>query len=85
LPQHGRCPSPTVLADMTAGASFPNIPAGTRRGRFQYRPHLFPGMDLKLRLAHKLQFHMLPREAPSESAAQLLLPEIRRLRAASRS
>jgi serine phosphatase RsbU (regulator of sigma subunit) len=31
---------------------------------FYYAPHLFPEMDPKLRLAHKLQFHMLPREVP---------------------
>ena len=39
----------------------------SRRGRFvsfYYRPHLFPGMDATLRLAHKLQFHLLPRELP---------------------
>ena len=35
--------------------------------RFHYRPHLFPGMDLKLMLAHKLQFHLLPRELPPGS------------------
>ncbi len=29
-----------------------------------YVPHLFPGMDLKLRLAHRLQYHLLPRELP---------------------
>jgi sigma-B regulation protein RsbU (phosphoserine phosphatase) len=27
-------------------------------------PHLFPGMDLKLQLAHKLQYHLLPAEVP---------------------
>lgn len=31
---------------------------------FYYLPHLFPGMDPDLRLAHKLQFSMLPREVP---------------------
>jgi len=31
---------------------------------FYYRPHLFPGMDLKLRLAHELQYRLLPRELP---------------------
>jgi sigma-B regulation protein RsbU (phosphoserine phosphatase) len=31
---------------------------------FHYLPHLFPGMDPDLRLAHKLQFSMLPREVP---------------------
>lgn len=32
--------------------------------KFYYIPHLFPGMELKLRLAHKLQFHLLPRNVP---------------------
>jgi sigma-B regulation protein RsbU (phosphoserine phosphatase) len=32
---------------------------------FYYRPHLFPGMDLKLRLAHELQYRLLPRELPA--------------------
>jgi sigma-B regulation protein RsbU (phosphoserine phosphatase) len=31
---------------------------------FHYLPHLFPGMDPDLRLAHRLQFSMLPREVP---------------------
>lgn len=31
---------------------------------FYYAPHLFPEMDLSLRLAHKLQYYMLPREVP---------------------
>jgi sigma-B regulation protein RsbU (phosphoserine phosphatase) len=35
--------------------------------RFYYRPHLFPGMEAELRLAHQLQFHLLPRSLP-ESA-----------------
>jgi serine phosphatase RsbU (regulator of sigma subunit) len=43
--------------------------------RFCYRPHLFPGMAEPLRLAHKLQFHLLPQElppgAPVEVAAVL--------------
>lgn len=34
---------------------------------FYYAPHLFPGMDVLLRLAHKLQFHMLPREVPPDA------------------
>lgn len=29
-----------------------------------YVPHLFPGMDPKLRLAHQLQYHLLPQEVP---------------------
>lgn len=32
--------------------------------QFNYRPHLFPGMADDLRLAHQLQFHLLPRELP---------------------
>jgi phosphoserine phosphatase RsbU/P len=31
---------------------------------FYYRPHLFPGMDLNLRLAHELQYRLLPRDLP---------------------
>jgi sigma-B regulation protein RsbU (phosphoserine phosphatase) len=34
---------------------------------FYYRPHLFPGMAPELRLAHHLQFDLLPRELPAES------------------
>ena len=34
---------------------------------FYYAPHLFPEMEPRLRLAHKLQFHMLPREVPPEA------------------
>jgi sigma-B regulation protein RsbU (phosphoserine phosphatase) len=34
---------------------------------FYYRPHLFPGMDLKLRLAHELQYRLLPQTLPPES------------------
>lgn len=34
---------------------------------FHYSPHLFPEMELALRLAHKLQFHLLPREVPPTS------------------
>jgi sigma-B regulation protein RsbU (phosphoserine phosphatase) len=29
-----------------------------------YVPHLFPGMDPKLRLAHRLQYHLLPTGVP---------------------
>ena len=32
--------------------------------RFLYHPHLFPGMEPELRLAHELQFDLLPRELP---------------------
>jgi len=48
--------------------------AAVRRGRFvsfYYRPHLFPGMELTLRLAHKLQFHLLPRELPPGSPVSI--------------
>jgi hypothetical protein len=34
---------------------------------FHYVPHLFPEMELKLKLAHKLQFHLLPRSVPPEA------------------
>jgi sigma-B regulation protein RsbU (phosphoserine phosphatase) len=34
---------------------------------FYYAPHLFPEMELSLRLAHKLQFYMLPREVPPDA------------------
>ncbi len=39
--------------------------------RFYYVPHLFPGMELKLRLAHKLQFHLLPRELPPDAPVSI--------------
>ncbi|MDH3214337.1 MAG: serine/threonine-protein phosphatase [Myxococcales bacterium] len=35
-----------------------------RHVSFFYRPHLFPKMELNLRLAHELQFELLPRELP---------------------
>jgi sigma-B regulation protein RsbU (phosphoserine phosphatase) len=42
---------------------------------FQYRPHLFPGMDPALHLGHLVQYSLLPRElppnAPVEVAAML--------------
>jgi serine phosphatase RsbU (regulator of sigma subunit) len=38
---------------------------------FYYRPHLFPGMDLKLRLAHELQYRLLPRDLPSASPVSI--------------
>jgi len=31
---------------------------------FYYSPHLFPEMEQSLKLGHKLQFYMLPREVP---------------------
>lgn len=34
---------------------------------FHYRPHLFPGMDTRLRLAHELQFRLLPQSLPETS------------------
>jgi serine phosphatase RsbU (regulator of sigma subunit) len=39
--------------------------------KFYYLPHLFPGMDQKLRLAHKLQFGLLPTELPEDSFVSL--------------
>lgn len=33
--------------------------------RFLYHPHLFPGMEPKLRLAHELQFDLLPTRLPA--------------------
>jgi len=38
---------------------------------FFYRPHLFPGMDDRLRLAHQLQFDLLPRSSPERSPLHL--------------
>ncbi|UCF68371.1 MAG: serine/threonine-protein phosphatase [Acidobacteriota bacterium] len=38
---------------------------------FRYTPHLFPDMDLKLRLAHKLQFHLLPRQLPEDAPVSI--------------
>jgi sigma-B regulation protein RsbU (phosphoserine phosphatase) len=38
---------------------------------FYYRPHLFPGMDLKLRLAHELQYRLLPRDLPPGSPVSI--------------
>jgi sigma-B regulation protein RsbU (phosphoserine phosphatase) len=38
---------------------------------FYYVPHLFQGMDLKLSLAHKLQFHLLPRELPPDAPVSI--------------
>lgn len=36
-----------------------------------YVPHLFPGMDLKLRLAHRLQYHLLPAVVPVEAPVSI--------------
>ncbi len=36
-----------------------------------YVPHLFPGMDPKLRLAHHLQYHLLPKELPPDSPVRI--------------
>jgi len=36
-----------------------------------YVPHLFPEMDLKLRLAHRLQYHLLPKEIPRDAPVQV--------------
>ncbi len=38
---------------------------------FYYRPHLFPGMDLRLRLAHELQFRLLPQELPPHAPVSI--------------
>ncbi len=38
---------------------------------FFYRPHLFPAMELKLRLAHELQYHLLPRDLPPDSPLRI--------------
>lgn len=38
---------------------------------FFYRPHLFPGMDERLRLGHHLQFDLLPRDLPAGSPLAL--------------
>lgn len=38
---------------------------------FYYRPHLFPGMDTKLRLAHELQYRLLPRKLPADSPVSI--------------
>jgi sigma-B regulation protein RsbU (phosphoserine phosphatase) len=38
---------------------------------FYYRPHLFPGMELKLRLAHELQYRLLPRKLPPGSPVSI--------------
>jgi sigma-B regulation protein RsbU (phosphoserine phosphatase) len=34
---------------------------------FVYRPHLFPGMDVALRLGHAVQYHLLPRGLPPDT------------------
>lgn len=36
-----------------------------------YVPHLFPEMDFKLRLAHRLQYHLLPKELPPDAPVQV--------------
>jgi sigma-B regulation protein RsbU (phosphoserine phosphatase) len=38
---------------------------------FYYSPHLFPDMDPSLKLGHKLQFYMLPREVPQGAPVSL--------------
>jgi phosphoserine phosphatase RsbU/P len=38
---------------------------------FYYRPHLYPEMDEKLKLAHKLQFNLLPTYCPQNAPVQL--------------
>jgi sigma-B regulation protein RsbU (phosphoserine phosphatase) len=56
------------------GTPGPREEATSDPGRFvnfYYRPHLFPSMDIKLRLAHKLQFHLLPRELPADAPVSI--------------
>jgi sigma-B regulation protein RsbU (phosphoserine phosphatase) len=48
----------------TEGAAEKVAAKSDRFVRFYYRPHLFPGMEMELRLAHQLQFHLLPRSLP---------------------
>jgi len=48
----------------TPGSASEVASKGGRFVKFYYIPHLFPGMELKLRLAHKLQFQLLPRDVP---------------------
>lgn len=38
---------------------------------FFYRPHLYPEMDKKLELAHKLQYHLLPTSCPQIAPVHL--------------
>ena len=47
----------------------PDDVASVSRGLvdLHYVPHLFPEMDLKLRLAHRLQYHLLPTEVPADA------------------
>ncbi len=47
------------------------LSTGAESFDFYYAPHLLPKMDLALRLAHKLQFHMLPREVPAGAPLSL--------------
>jgi len=51
----------------TPGAATEIASENGRFVKFYYVPHLFPGMELKLRLAHKLQFHLLPRSVPPDA------------------
>lgn len=55
----------------TKGVAHEMSAAGTPTLRFYYVPHLFPGMDETLRLAHKLQFHLLPRTLPEGAPVTL--------------
>lgn len=38
---------------------------------FFYRPHLFPGMEPKMRLAHELQFKTLPQDLPRDAPVSI--------------
>lgn len=59
-PEWGTGGSLTQLARESAGAL-----------DFYYRPHLFPEMDPALRLGHRLQFDLLPRQLPEGSLLRL--------------
>jgi sigma-B regulation protein RsbU (phosphoserine phosphatase) len=47
------------------------VSEGGRFVSFHYRPHLFPGMDTKLRLAHEMQFKLLPQQLPENSPVSI--------------
>jgi sigma-B regulation protein RsbU (phosphoserine phosphatase) len=55
----------------TSGAKEEILSYESRQLKFYYLPHLFPGMDQKLRLAHKLQFGLLPTDLPEDSILSL--------------
>jgi sigma-B regulation protein RsbU (phosphoserine phosphatase) len=51
----------------TAGDPADVMSKSGRFVRFFYRPHLFPEMSDDLRMAHQLQFHLLPRSLPEDA------------------